>query len=246
VNQRSNQIWDIQMERNNNIQSMEDRVIIDQQQNESWATDIGSHHFDTMSEDTHPIFTDVKLKTMDTPQQVYTQNMKELELWHQQMGHCSTRTLNETRKCVEGIPDLPTNNPFFKCLFCKRGKMVKKGGNKSIDKDSFIPGQAYHMDLAFVSGPSNLDLEKGSNITPSPIVKKSRDRYIGFLTIIDVSSRKLWTYLIKNKDPPIAYIDKFLKRHGIRTTNPSKAIITTSETGYLAKSRAFEDTVREQ
>jgi hypothetical protein len=65
--------------------------------------------------------------------------------------------------------------------------MVKKGGNKTIDKDSFIPGQAYHMDLAFVSSPSNLDLENGSNITPIPIVKKSRDGYIGFLAIIDVS-----------------------------------------------------------
>jgi hypothetical protein len=102
------------------------------------------------------------------------------------------------------------------------------------------------MDLAFVSGPSNLDLDLGSNSRNSPIVKKSRDGYIGFLTIIDVPSRKLWTRPIKNKDPPIAYIDKFLKRHGIRTTNPSKAIITTSEKGYLAKSRAFEDTVREQ
>jgi hypothetical protein len=162
------------------------------------------------------------------------------------MGHCSTRTLNETRKCVEGIPDLPTNTPFFKCPFCERGKMVKKGGNKTTDKDNFIPGQAYHMDLAFVSRPSNLDVNGGSNSGGSPIVKKSRDGYIGFLTIIDVSSRKLWTHPIKNKDPPIEYIDKFLKHHGIRTTNPSKAIITTSGKVYLAKSRAFEGTIREQ
>jgi hypothetical protein len=107
------------MDRNNNIQSMEDRVVTDQQKNESWATGIGSHHFDAMSEDAHLIFTDVKLKTMNTPQQVYTQQMKELELWHQRMGHCSTRTLDETRTCVEGIPDLPTNNPFFKTPFCE-------------------------------------------------------------------------------------------------------------------------------
>jgi hypothetical protein len=176
VSQRSDQIRDIQMEQNDNIQSMEDRVVIDQQQNESWATDIGSHHFNAMIEDAHPIFTDVKLKTTDTKQQEYTKKMKELKLWHQRMGHCSARTLNDTRKCV--IPELPTNNPFFKCPFCERGKMVKKGGNKTTDKDSFTPGQAYHMDLAFVSRPSNLDLEKGSNITPSPIVKKSRDAYI--------------------------------------------------------------------
>jgi hypothetical protein len=69
VNHRSDRIWVIQMEQNDNIQSMEDRVVIDQHQNESWATDIGSHHFDAMSEDAHPIFTNVKLKTMETEQQ---------------------------------------------------------------------------------------------------------------------------------------------------------------------------------
>ena len=62
------------MERNDNMQAKEDRIIIDQQTNESWATDIGAHHF----EEAHPIFTDVKLKTMDTPHQAYTQKMKEL------------------------------------------------------------------------------------------------------------------------------------------------------------------------
>jgi hypothetical protein len=246
VNRRSDRIRDLKLEQNDIEQAREDRVIIDQQMDESWATDLGKHHFDQICEEADPIFSNVNFKTTDSKQQQYSQKMKELELWHQRMGHCSTRTLNETRKCVEGIPDLPTNTPFFKCPFCERGKMVKKGGNKTTDKDCFIPGQAYHMDLAFVSGPSNLDQQAGSNITPSPIVKKSRDGYIGFLTIIDVSSRKLWTHPIKNKDPPIEYIDKFLKRHGIRNTTPSKAIITTSETGYLAKSRAFEEVARVQ
>jgi hypothetical protein len=246
VSRRSDRIRNLQMERNDNIQAEEDRIVIDQQVYESWAHDIGSHHFDAMQEEAHPIFTEVKSIIPDTSQQAYTQKMKELELWHQRMGHCSIRTLNETRKCVKGIPDLPTNTPFFKWPFCERGKMVKKGGNKTTDKDNFIPGQAYHMDLAFVSGPANMDVYGGSNIGSNPTVKKSRDVYIGFLTIIDVSSRKLWTHPIKNKDPPIEYIDKFLKLHGIRRTNPSKAIITTSVTGYLAKSRAFEDTVHEQ
>jgi hypothetical protein len=166
--------------------------------------------------------------------------MKKLELWYQRMGHCSTRTLNETRKCVEGIPDLPTNTPFSKCPFCERGKMVKKGGNKTTDKDNFISGQAHHMDLAFASGPSNLDVNGKSNSGSSPIVKKSRDGYISFLTIIDVSSRKLWTHPIKNKDLLIEYIGKFLKRHGIRTTKQSKAIITTRGKGLLvSKSTAI-------
>ena len=80
-------------------------------------------------------------------------------------------------------------------------------------------------------------------IVPKLTVKQSRDGYIGFLTIIDVATRQLWTHLIKNKDPPTLYIDKFLKRHGIRQTDPWKAVITTSETGYLAKSKAFAATV---
>jgi hypothetical protein len=119
-----------------------------------------------MSEEAHPIFKE--LKTMETKQQAYTKKMKELELWHQRMGHCSTKTLNGTRKCVEGIPDLPTNNTFIKCPLCERGKTVKKGGNKTTDKDNFIPGQAYHMDLAFVSGSSNLDVNLGSNSRQGP------------------------------------------------------------------------------
>jgi hypothetical protein len=71
VSRRSDRIWNLQTERKDNMQAEEDRMVIDQQVNESWATDIGVHHFDSMSE-AHPIFTEVKLKTTDTPQQAYT------------------------------------------------------------------------------------------------------------------------------------------------------------------------------
>ena len=90
------------------------------------------------------------------PPTKYSQKMKDLELWHQRLGHCGTTTMNETRKCTEGIPALPTTNPFFKCPFCGKAKMMKRGG-KQKDEDTFIPGQAYHMDLSFVSSPSNLE-----------------------------------------------------------------------------------------
>ena len=71
------------------------------------------------------------------------------------------------------------------------------------------------MDLAFVSGPAKFD-DLLTTQEDSVIVKQSRDVYIGFLTIIDVASRQLWTHMIKTKDPPTQYIDQFLKRHGIR------------------------------
>ena len=71
-------------------------------------------------------------------------------------------------------------------------------------------------------------------------MKQSKEGYIGFLTIIDVASQQLWTHPIKNKDPQTQYINQFLRRHGIPQTDPSKAIITTSSKGYLAKSKAFQ------
>jgi hypothetical protein len=227
------------MEINYNTQATEDWEVIDQQQNESWATDIGSHHFDVMSNEAHPIQGYKTENFGDTATGLHPEN-EGTWVMASTNGTLLGTDSEWNKEMRRGIPDLPTNTPFFKCPFCERGKMVRKGGNKTTDEDNFIPGQA-------VSGPFNLDLQTGSNIKPSSIVKESRDGYIWFLTTINVSSRKLWTHSIKNKDPPtIAYIDKFLKRHGIRTTNPSKAIITTSETGCLAKSRSFEEIVSGQ
>ena len=223
-----------QQQRNNDEQKEE--MEIQQQRSESWHQPLNKDVFDKMSQDAHPTFNNAPGEKRSLSQQI-----KDLELWHQRLGHCSTRTMNETRKCTNGIPNLPTTSPFFKCPFCESAKMLKKGGKRT-NRDNFIPAQAYHMDLSFVSGPSNLNDISKCQTTPKITIKQSRDGYIGFLTIIDVATRSLWTHLVKNKDPPIAYIDRFLRRHGIRNTDPSKAIITTSKTGYLAKSKEFKAT----
>ena len=84
--------------------------------------------------------------------------------------------------------------------------MVKRSGNRSKDENIYIPGQAYHIDLAFGSGPTKFnDIRTATE--ESVTVKQSRYGFIGFLTIIDVASQQFWTHLIKNKDPPTQYID---------------------------------------
>ena len=90
------------------------------------------------------------------------------------------------------------------------------------------------MDLSFVSGPSNLEDMITNNAPPEKTLKTSRDGYIGFLTIIDVSSRLLWTHPVKTKDPPLGFIDRFQTKFGIQNTDPSKAFVTTTKDGYLA------------
>ena len=100
------------------------------------------------------------------------------------------------------------------------------------------------MDILFVIGPSNLKkiLEKGEKTTKT--LKKSQKGFIGFLTIIDAAYWYLWTQPSKNKNPPVAYVDCILKNNELHKSD--LAVIKASSDGYLAKSKAFKKTVKQQ
>ena len=66
----------------------------------------------------------------------------------------------------------------------------------------------------------------------------SKEGYIGFFTIIDVATRYLLVFPIRNKDPPIKLINTFLDKRGIKKIKNKP--IATSQNGYLAKSKAFK------
>ena len=55
-------------------------------------------------------------------------------------------------------------------------------------KEIIIPGQMSHMDISFVSGPSNLKQILDNGEKPNKTIKKSWEGYIEFLTIIDAAS----------------------------------------------------------
>ena len=151
--------------------------------------------------------------------------------------------LQQMQQCTTGIPPITKTTTLFKCPFCKKAKMFKQSGHQK-QQDACIPGQVFHMDLSYVSGLFNRDDIFTYNAPPEPTLKLGQDGYIGFLTIIDVSSQQLWIHSVKSKDPPLDYIDCFLKKHGILITNPNKALkVTTTKNGYLASSQAFEDTL---
>ena len=101
------------------------------------------------------------------------------------------------------------------------------------------------MDLLFVSGPSNLEDMITNNVSPEKTLQQSRYGYIGFLTIINVTTHNLWTHPVKNKDQPLDYINSFLQKSGTRNLDPRIAMktVTTTKDGYLAQSRAFDDTI---
>ena len=130
----------------------------------------------------------------------------------------------------------PKHHQCLNVPFVKKTKMIKQSGHRK-QQDACIPGQVFHMDLSYISRPSNLDDIISHNAPPEPTIKQSREGYIRFLTIIDVATRKLWTHSVKSKDPSLEYVNSFLKKHGIWQTNPSGALmVTTTKNGYLANS----------
>ena len=158
--------------------------ILDVNDNNIRVTDINNNTNDTIhSDETSSISIKVKI---EPPTKM--KPFQQLELWHQRMGHISPRTLQETQRFTTGIPKFPQATSFFKCPFCEKSKMIKRGGKKKT-QDNYIPGQVFHMDLSFVSGPSNLEDMITNNAPPEKTLTKSHDGYIGYLTIIDVSSR---------------------------------------------------------
>ena len=148
-------------------------------------------------------------------------------------GCSSPSILYKKQKCVEGISLVAGNPPLFCCPFCEKAKQTKNHGGPRSLKEIIIPSQMFHMNISFVSGPSNLKQMLENGVKPNKIIKKSREGYIGFLTIIDAAFQYIWAQPIKNKYPLVEYVDHFLKKNGLQKTD--SAVIMTSPDGYLAK-----------
>eukprot|EP00980_Cylindrotheca_fusiformis_P008542 scaffold1811_cov66-Cylindrotheca_fusiformis.AAC.1 len=155
------------------------------------------------------------------------------------MAHISPRTLRETSKVVDGIPTLPNNTSYFACPFCDMAKLRKQNRKRSTDRESFLPGTSFHMDLGYISGPENLPetVQHGKN--PKSTMKKSRNGHVAYLIVICASTKYIWAFPLKSAAPPIELIDQFLTRHG-QAHRRNTTLVTTSPEGILAKSKTFQ------
>ena len=51
-----------------------------------------------------------------------TKGIRQLETWHQRMGHPAPTVLQRTQRAVEGTPKLPDATPLFHCRSCDKAK----------------------------------------------------------------------------------------------------------------------------
>ena len=162
----------------------------------------------------------------------------EYELWHQRLGHAGEKVLQNIHKCVDGIPNLHAHkHNFHKCECCMRGKVKSARKNKSTHIVTTARGQMYHMDFGFVRGSAYKSInDKGKIVT-------SRDGYNSYLIIVDSYTRYTWVYLSASKQPPLAIVQQFLDRYGIK--EGSFRQVRCDQGGELAKSSKFREIVQQ-
>ena len=138
-------------------------------------------------------------------------NRASYELWHNRLGHPSQHVMENIHKYADGVPRLK-HNDLWKCASCAQGKFRKKPiGQKQRSSHqppspkpppqppppsvSLSPGQALHMDYAFVRGTGwKSKDETGTTIT-------SLDGFRSYLLIVDKATRYRWIFLFRTKVP---------------------------------------------
>ena len=88
----------------------------------------------------------------------------------------------------------------------------------------YIPGTAYHMDVGYIRGPSNIHKIIHEGAQPKHNIQQSHDGYTSYLLIIDAASRYIFVFPLKSGAPLINIIDMFLKRYG--NANKKRHLIT--------------------
>jgi hypothetical protein len=102
-------------------------------------------------------------------------------------------------------PISPTNIPsFVTCRACEIAKLKKDPrGHLTLDPADLQPGQSFHMDLAFIRGPANLQAVVDRVEEAQPKVIHSRHGYTCHLLIVDRKSRYMWTFPLRSRSVSI-------------------------------------------
>jgi hypothetical protein len=188
------------------------------------------------SAETAPTNTTTSVQTTTWNAQA-SQALKQLELWHQRMGHPAPRTLQRTAQVVDGLLKIPSNFSHFHCPYCNIAKLAKKSGNPTSECKTFIPGTAFHMDLGFIRGPKMVKDNMGISRPSKTQTAQQSHGYLAYLIIVDPATCYVFCFPLKSQSPPLALIDKFLYKNG----HPQRRVISTSPNGLLHKSKSFAE-----
>ncbi len=195
-------------------------------------------------------------------------NAAKWELWHQRLGHCGTRVLENIHKHVHGVPKLQ-GNAFYKCPSCMSGKLCTKQpthrkGNLGtvIDNDNneekssnSNPLESQEALDAWLDEIHLPDAEPGQHfhadfgfVRGSEFSLKleggktvtSVDGKNSYLLIADRKTCMIWTHCNNTKAAPVKEVRAILQK--FKSVNPHRTIRTDQDKA-LGKSKEFQDMV---
>ena len=126
-------------------------------------------------------------------------------LWHQRLGHLSSRYVHDLYKAVDGVPQTRIADDLEKCPVCLQAKLQRANRGKENSRKATVCNQGISIDFGFVVQASN-----------------DTDRYkrlVGlhgetcYCLIADHYSQTLYGQCFRSKAPPLGFLRKWLATH---------------------------------
>ena len=198
-------------------------------------------------------------------------NAAKWELWHQRLGHCGTRVLENLHKHVIGVPKLQ-GNAFYKCPSCMSGKLCTKQpthrkGNlgtvievdpPKVESEETNPLESQEALDAWLDELWLPDAEPGQHFHADfGFVRGSEfsleleggktitsvDGKNSYLLVADRKTRMIWTHCSNSKAAPVKEVQAILQK--FKSVNPHRSVRTDQDKA-LGKSVEFRNMVVEE
>ena len=192
-------------------------------------------------------------------------NAAKWELWHQRLGHCGTRVLENLHKHVIGVPKLQ-GNAFYKCPSCMSGKLcTKQPTHRRGNLGTVIAVETPETTATSDSNPLESkealdewldelylpDAEPGQHFHADfGFVRGSEfsleleggktitsvDGKNSYLLVADRATRMIWTHCSNSKSAPVKEVQAILQK--FKSVNPHRSVRTDQDKA-LGKSIEF-------
>jgi Reverse transcriptase (RNA-dependent DNA polymerase) len=166
-------------------------------------------------------------------------------LWHQRLGHISSRRLHDIHKAVIGVPQhIPLEDHASHCPTCLSNKMHRANAGPTVTTEATEPFQMLSVDFGFVvqkpdaqkrSTSEEADLSNDKSCKPlssdqfdklSPWAKYKYLRGIngetGYILVVDHYSGAIFGQTTLTKAPPVEWLKWVLSKHAC--SNPTKSV----------------------
>ena len=103
--------------------------------------------------------------------------------------------MHKTHKYIEGMPSLAQSyDSIFAYPFCNKAKLTKGHNKNPSEREFFLPGTLFCMDVGFIHGPDNLTEVVCTRAAPGLSLIAGIDGSTMYLRIFDAAIKYIWVF----------------------------------------------------